>query len=164
MRYLFLLFVVMPVLELWLLLKVGGIIGATETILLVFVTAIVGSWLLRREGVSTLLRARQKMAASQMPANEMIEGLLLAVAGALLLTPGFITDMIGGALLIYPIRFAIASYLKNNIAFAAVGAGNGAGYQQQHFHSQGGFQNTRSESSDNIIEGDFESIDETKKH
>lgn len=95
MRILFLLFVIVPLIEMWLLIEVGRVIGAPLTILAVAFTAIVGVALLKRQGVDTLSRANQKMAQGELPASEVFEGLLLAVGGALLLTPGFVTDILG---------------------------------------------------------------------
>lgn len=94
----------MPILEMVVLIKVGGVIGALPTIGLVLLTATIGVALLRQQGLSTLARAQNKMREGQLPANEMVEGIFLAVGGALLLTPGFITDAIGFACLIPGIR------------------------------------------------------------
>ena len=95
MRFLFILFIAMPILEMLVLIKVGGLIGALPTVGLVLLTAVVGMSLLRQQGPSTLARAQDKMRHGGMPAKEMVEGIFLAVGGALLLTPGFITDFIG---------------------------------------------------------------------
>lgn len=95
MRILFLLFIIVPVIEMWLLIKVGSLIGAFPTIALVLLTAVIGVALLRRQGLSTLIRGNQKLEQGQLPAEEMVEGLILAVSGALLLTPGFVTDFVG---------------------------------------------------------------------
>lgn len=95
MRLILLLFILMPILEMWLLITIGGYIGAPSTILLVMLTALVGIALLREQGVSTLWRGREKLQQGKMPAQEMMEGIVLAVSGALLLTPGFVTDAIG---------------------------------------------------------------------
>ena len=97
MRALFLLFIITPILEMWLLIEVGGVIGAVPAIGLVFLTAAVGFALLRKQGFDTLSRGNWKMQQGQLPAQEMAEGLMLAVSGALLLTPGFVTDLIGFA-------------------------------------------------------------------
>lgn len=97
MRFLLLIFVTVPIFEMWLLIKVGGQIGALPTIGLVFLTALVGLALLRQQGFATLLRGRQKLESGEIPAQEMAEGLVLAVSGALLLTPGFFTDAVGFA-------------------------------------------------------------------
>ncbi len=95
MRYLLLLFIAVPVVEMWLLIEVGSVIGAFPTIGLVLLTAMIGLALLRREGLSTLMRGNSKLERGELPAQEMIEGLVLAVSGALLLTPGFFTDFVG---------------------------------------------------------------------
>lgn len=95
MRFLLILFVVVPLLELFVLIQVGQLIGALPTVGLVILTAIVGIALLRRQGYSALASAREKMAQGQIPAEEMVSGIFLAVGGVLLLTPGFITDFFG---------------------------------------------------------------------
>ncbi len=109
MRYLLLLFIVMPIVEMWLLITVGREIGAFPTIGLVLLTAAVGFSLLRQQGFATLFRARQKMDAGELPAIEMVEAIILAVCGALLMTPGFVTDVIGFAGLIPGIRRGVVS-------------------------------------------------------
>jgi UPF0716 protein FxsA len=101
---LFLLFLLVPIIEIYLLIQVGGLIGALPTVAMVVLTAMVGSLLIRQQGFSTLERARQGMAAGQVPAMEMMEGVALVIAGALLLTPGFFTDTIGFLLLIPAFR------------------------------------------------------------
>lgn len=95
MRWLLLLFIVIPIFELWLLIEIGSMIGAWPTIALVFATALGGIALLRREGLKTLLRGHRRLEEGQLPTVEMFEGLVLAVSGALLLTPGFLTDTLG---------------------------------------------------------------------
>jgi UPF0716 protein FxsA len=100
MKYLLLLFIIMPVMEMWILIEVGSRIGAVPTIGLVLLTAVIGLALLRQQGFSTLLKVNQKMESGEIPAQEMLEGIFLAVGGALLLTPGFVTDAVGFACLI----------------------------------------------------------------
>ena len=95
MRFALLLFIVMPIVEMWLLITVGGHIGAMNTIFLVMLTALVGIGLLKRQGFATLWRGQEKLQQGQVPAQEIVEGIVLAVSGALLLTPGFVTDAIG---------------------------------------------------------------------
>lgn len=102
-----LVFIVVPVIEIFLLIQVGTIIGVWWTIGLVVLTAVIGVRLLKIQGISTLMRAQEKMQTGQMPAQEMLEGIGLIVAGAFLLTPGFFTDGVGFCLLIPPIRRAM---------------------------------------------------------
>ncbi len=97
MRFLLLIFIIVPIVEMWLLIQVGGYIGAVPTIAAVLLTAVIGLAMLRRQGLSTLLRVNQRMESGELPAQEMLEGIVLAVSGALLLTPGFFTDAIGFA-------------------------------------------------------------------
>jgi UPF0716 protein FxsA len=105
------LFLLIPIVEIFLLIQVGGIIGATWTILLVVLTAVIGVRLLKIQGVSTLTRAQKKMQTGQMPAQEMFEGMGLVVAGAFLLTPGFFTDTVGFLLMLPPTRAWLVSKL-----------------------------------------------------
>nr|WP_279545420.1 FxsA family protein [Pseudoteredinibacter isoporae] len=146
-------FIIMPVLELWLLIQVGGQIGALNTIALVFLTAILGTWLLRQQGLRTLLQAREKMASGQMPAKEMAEGLCLAVGGALLLTPGFITDAIGFACLIPGLRSAIIAGVIKNMHVQTVHS------QSFHGHSFHQGPGGRAGQSGDVIEGEWESAE-----
>ena len=95
-----LLFMLIPIVEMWILIEVGGWIGALLTIGLVVLTATIGLSLLKQQGLSTLLRARRKMDEGAIPASELVSGVMIAVGGALLLTPGFVTDALGFALLI----------------------------------------------------------------
>lgn len=107
----FLLVLIIPFVEMYLLITVGGLIGAFPTILLVVFTAVVGAWLLKQQGLATWQRLQTSLAQGQIPAKEMVEGPIILVGGALLLTPGFITDMIGFACLLPQIRRKIAQYV-----------------------------------------------------
>ncbi|CAI8330988.1 MAG: Uncharacterised protein [Gammaproteobacteria bacterium] len=92
-------FMLVPVIEMWILIEVGGWVGALPTIGLVVLTATLGLSLLKRQGLSTLMSARRKMDEGSIPASELVSGVMIGVGGALLLTPGFITDAVGFALL-----------------------------------------------------------------
>jgi len=105
------LFIAIPLVELYVIVAVGEEIGAFWTIILVLLTAIIGVNLLRIQGMSTLMKAQRSMAQGTIPAMEMVEGLALAVAGVLLITPGFITDSIGFLCLIPASRRAIIRYI-----------------------------------------------------
>ena len=103
-RLLLVLFLVVPLGEIYLLIKVGSTVGAAATIGLVVLTAVIGAALMRAQGLATLFRARSAMARGEVPALELMEGAVILVAGALLLTPGFITDTAGFLCLIPALR------------------------------------------------------------
>lgn len=98
---LFLLFAVIPVAEIYVLVSVGGVIGVLPTIALVIFTALAGAYLARMQGLSVMLRIRENLAQGFMPAEELLDGLLIFLAGMVLLTPGFLTD-IAGLLILFP--------------------------------------------------------------
>ncbi|MEY6431457.1 FxsA family protein [Thioalkalicoccus limnaeus] len=98
------LFIAAPLAELYVLLKVGSAIGPLTTILLAILTAVIGTLLVRQQGFTVLRRVQQQMAREELPALDMFDGALLLFAGLLLLFPGFITDAIGFALLVPPLR------------------------------------------------------------
>ena len=106
----FILFLVVPFVEIYLLVEIGARIGAPWTILLVVMTAIVGAWLVRVQGLATWRRFQASLARHEVPATALIEGLFLLIAGALLLTPGFFTDAVGFACLIPLLRRALIRY------------------------------------------------------
>ncbi len=121
-----LIFFLTPIVEMYLLIEVGGYIGTLATIGLVMLTAVVGVTLLRRQGLPTLTRGLGRLQRGEVPAEEMAEGILLAIAGALLLTPGFITDAVGFALLLPVSRVLIARKLLAKITIIGPqGAGAG---------------------------------------
>lgn len=95
MSILLFVFIIMPIAEMAVLIQVGSAIGVFNTIGFVLLTAVIGAWLLRQQGLATLLKANQRLNSGELPAKEVAEGLILAVGGVLLLTPGFITDTVG---------------------------------------------------------------------
>lgn len=101
---LLLLFVFVPLAELYLLIELGSVLGGLSTIALCLFTAALGAWLVRAQGFQTLTRAQNNLSDGQLPAVEMFEGIFIVVAGVLLLVPGLITDLIGFACLIPPLR------------------------------------------------------------
>ena len=115
------LFVIVPLVELYLIIQVGSLIGALWTVLLVVLTAMIGVSLLRIQGVGMLERARRNMEAGTLPALEMMEGIMLAVGGALLITPGFITDTLGFLCLIPVTRRAMIAYIARHSTIHARG-------------------------------------------
>jgi UPF0716 protein FxsA len=123
---LFLLFVGIPAAEIALFIVVGGEIGVWSTIALVILTAIAGSALIRRQGLRTLMRAQQTLARSALPIEEAFDGICLVAAGALLLTPGFLTDGIGLALLIPPLRAMIRRPILRRLLRGVAASSGGA--------------------------------------
>ena len=101
------LFIVVPLAELYVILKVGDAIGALWTILLLAADSVLGSLLLRAQGRSVWRRFNETMAAGRVPHRELIDGMLVVFGGAFLITPGFITDIAGALLLIPPTRAVI---------------------------------------------------------
>jgi UPF0716 protein FxsA len=110
--YLFLLFTVVPIVELSLLVWLGGQTVWWLPVLLVIADGVAGALLWRGQGLRTLLRIREEMAAGRMPADAMVDGLLIFFAGGLLISPGMITDIVGFALLVPPIRAVVKRYAK----------------------------------------------------
>jgi UPF0716 protein FxsA len=120
MRFLLLLFIAMPIIEMWLLISVGAEIGALATIGLVLATALIGAGLLRHQGLQTLWSVQRKLAEGQMPAREIFSGIILAVSGALLLTPGFVTDALGFAALVPGLRDQLAVLIMHKMVVGGV--------------------------------------------
>jgi UPF0716 protein FxsA len=104
MRLFFLLFVTVPLAELYVLIEVGSGIGGAVTILLCLATAALGGFLVRLQGISILIDAQKRMMTGDVPAGHMLHGIMLGIAGVLLLTPGFITDVAGFILLVPGLR------------------------------------------------------------
>jgi UPF0716 protein FxsA len=113
-RILFVLFLIIPLIEIAILIQIGQVFGVGYTIALVIGTAALGAALFRQQGLSTLAKVQMSMQAGELPATELIEGLMLLIAGALLLTPGFFTDVFGFLILIPPLRNKIAKNLLIN--------------------------------------------------
>jgi len=113
-RILFILFLIIPLIEIAILIEIGRVFGAGYTIALVIGTAALGAALFRQQGLSTLAKVQMSMHEGNLPATELIEGLMLLIAGALLLTPGFFTDVFGFLVLIPPLRNKIAQTLLIN--------------------------------------------------
>lgn len=144
-------FLTIPILEIYLLFQVGGIIGAGWTILIVIGTAILGASLLRQQGLATWTRLTQSIAQGQLPPTVLVEGILLLLSGAFLLTPGFFTDAIGFLFLMPPVRMLFARYLLRRGMFMASS-------MRTSYSSQ-----TSTESrpqQNNVIEGEYEERDD----
>ncbi|MDQ6998229.1 MAG: FxsA family protein [Mariprofundus sp.] len=128
LRILFLLFISIPLLELWLLIEVGSGIGGLSTIALCLLTAALGGFLIRWQGMSTLIDAQKRMAHGEAPIEHGLHGLMIAFSGLLLFTPGFITDSMGFLLLFPPFRRLVIGMLPfQKINQAQAGNRSGAG-------------------------------------
>jgi UPF0716 protein FxsA len=102
---LFLAFTLVPFIEIYLLIKIGAQVGAFNTILIVILTGLLGAYLARLEGIKTMTKVRDSLNRGDLPAEEMLDATLIFVAGVVLLTPGFITDLTGLALLVPKARY-----------------------------------------------------------
>ena len=119
---LLLLFLLVPLVEIYLLIKIGGVIGAFPTVVLVVFTAVLGAALARYQGLATLQRLQATIARGETPAIEVFEGVLLLVGALLLLTPGFLTDLLGFACLIPLTRRALAFWLLKRVTVVTPGS------------------------------------------
>ncbi|HDS1201542.1 TPA: FxsA family protein [Shewanella algae] len=146
----FIIFVLIPVVELSVLIRVGEVLGSWNTVALVILTAVVGVSLVRSQGLSTLMLVQKKLAAGEAPGQEIVEGMMLAMAGILLLIPGFVTDLIGLILLTPITRAPLARYFYQRMQLKVVaGAQFRAGanpFEPPHQRGQGG----------DVFEGEFE--------
>jgi len=118
--------------EIYLFVGIGGFIGVGWTLFLVVLTAVVGAWLVRIQGLSALKRFREVASRGELPALQLVEGLFLLVAGALLLTPGFFTDLVGFACLTPPVRaLMIHNLLKRGRIMPASVTSRGQAYPEK---------------------------------
>jgi UPF0716 protein FxsA len=133
------LFIAVPIVELWLIIEIGGLIGLWPTLALLLADALLGSLLLRHQGRGAWRRFNQALAERRFPGREVADGLMIAIGGTLLLTPGFITDVFGLLLLLPPTR-AIARRLLRRYAahrFVIVGASSVGGMSRPRYDRTG---------------------------
>lgn len=110
---LLLLFTVVPLGELLVLVEIGQRIGAGATVLLVLATGVLGAWLARREGARSVRQIQAELSSGSVPARELFHGLLILLAGAFLVTPGVLTDLVGFVLLVRPARTRVIAWLRS---------------------------------------------------
>lgn len=160
LRFWPLFFFIIPLVEIYFLVQIGEQIGAWKTVLLVIVTAVIGVVLLRQQGLKVLLKANQAMQAGQMPAQELFDGLILAVVGVLLVTPGFFTDALGFILLIPTVRKVLMRGLLHKFVGSVSFSQSSAQYRSNEF-TETTKQREDIESSGNnrTIDGDFKRED-----
>ncbi len=113
---LLLLLLCVPLLELYVIIQVAGGMGNGQTILLLILVSVAGAWMVRRSGLGVLNQIRNRLNLGQLPATELVDGLLILLAGALMLTPGFITDAVGLLLLFLPTRVLVRSLLMRHFS------------------------------------------------
>lgn len=142
--YLFLAFVIVPIIEIALFVEVGGAIGLWPTLAIVVFTAFLGTWLMRTQGRLALQQLQASVSTGNDPTEPLVHGAMILVAGFMLLTPGFFTDAIGFALLLPPVRMAVFHFLLGRI--------NIQGFQTSARSGFGG---------SDIIDGDFEEVQPT---
>jgi len=173
MRYLLLLFIAVPIIEIGVLIRVGGWLGLWPTLAIVILTAVLGTWMLRQQSAATMLQAQQRLQAGELPAQQIFEGLLLLIGGVLLLTPGFVTDAWGFACLVPLSRRWLASHLakrfNGGLTFGVSSSGSHPFHAASGFSSQSNGQQqaqpgVRSDkpgrpNSGDVIEGDFREVD-----
>ena len=117
--FILLAFIIVPLVEIGIFVQVGSAIGLWNTLACVILTAVVGTWLLRAQGMMTLRRAQESFARQEFPMKEVFDGLCLLVAGALLLTPGFATDGFGLLLFVPPFRALIRGWVWRRLSGSA---------------------------------------------
>lgn len=124
---LFLLLAAVPVIEIALFIELGGWLGTWPTVGIVVLTALIGSVMLRRQGLKAVSDVQQRLASGEDPGRMLADGAMILFAGALLLTPGFFTDSVGFALLVPGFRTVVFGWVSRNIKLNAVHVGGGPG-------------------------------------
>jgi UPF0716 protein FxsA len=146
-------FIGVPLIEIGLFIEVGGYIGLWPTLALVVATAIVGSWQLRMQGLATLARGREQLDRGQLPARELFDGFCLVIAGALLLTPGFLTDAVGLALFLPPFRDMLRAWLARRLEASSQ---TRVWVDGEEIRPNG--QNERSRGPNAVLEGEYRDV------
>ena len=122
---LLLLFLVVPILELAVIVQVGQALGTVPTLALLVLMSVTGAWLMKREGIGVLRRAQRQVRDGRVPSREVADGFLIVLGGALMLTPGFVSDLVGMALLLPPVRAVVRPALLRRLQVMALGAAMG---------------------------------------
>lgn len=126
-------FIAVPIIEISVFIEIGGRIGLWPTIGIVILTAVIGTAMLRQQGLSVLFRIQQNLEANRMPVQELFDGVCLVIAGVLLLTPGFVTDSVGFLLFVPPFRRWLASEIGRRVVARA-----DVRYTHQSYSTHGG--------------------------
>ncbi len=155
--WLFALFLAVPLIEIALFIQIGGVIGLWPTLLVVVVTALIGTMLVRSQGAQELGRIRRSLDQLQDPTEPLVHGAMILVSGALLLTPGFFTDAVGFALLVPAVRTAAFRWLRARVRVHAF-EGRGSDPRDPRSGPAGGTGPGRSP-ADRVIEGEYHEVD-----
>jgi UPF0716 protein FxsA len=123
MAFFALVFIVIPLIELYVIVQVSHAIGVLDTIGLLLLTSLAGAWLARHEGFIVIQRVRDRLDRGELPGREMIDGLLILIGGVLLLVPGFVTDAVGVLFLFPPTRALLRMWLGHRFAVQVYGGG-----------------------------------------
>jgi len=121
-----LLIIVVPFLELVVLIKVGSEIGVWNTIGLLIAVSVLGAWLVKRQGIGLLRRMQRQLDQGRLPSTEVVDGFMILLAGALLITPGFLSDVVAILLLLPPVRAALRGTVRRRLGVRAFGPMGGA--------------------------------------
>jgi UPF0716 protein FxsA len=166
--YFLAIFVAMPIIEIAVFIQAGELIGLWPTIGVVVLTAILGTSLMRAQGLQTLAKAQSQMDQGEMPIGALFDGICILVAGVLLLTPGFVTDTFGFLLLIPPLRQLIGAKvimklvqsgnIRTNFRGATYSSGAQDGPNGRGPNGPGGHGGSRPHGAGPIIDGDFEDV------
>lgn len=166
-QLLFVLFIIIPIIEITVIMQVGALLGVWPTVAIVIFSAWLGAKYVRQQGLATMQTVQLKMAQGEMPSSEIVTGLMLLVAGVLLVTPGFVTDIFGLSLLIPSVREGIAKQVQKHIKVNQFGSGatfsHGAqGNVYQHEPQEHGFTHEGTPISHHegeTLEGEFQRKD-----
>ena len=158
---LFLLLLIVPLIEIFLFIKVGGAIGVWWTIGIVILTAIIGTVMLRRQGLAALRSVQARLAAGENPGRLLADGAMILVAGVLLLTPGFLTDTLGFLLLVPAVRSWLWRRLASRLTVVSVQSRRTAGAWPGG--ATGGAAGARTGGA-TVVEGKYEEVDPDTGH
>ncbi|MCG6901546.1 MAG: FxsA family protein [Rhodobacter sp.] len=153
--WLFAVFLAVPLIEIALFIQVGGAIGLWPTLGIVVLTAILGTWLVRNQGIHAMSQLRSSFSELRDPTEPLAHGAMILFSGALLLTPGFFTDTVGFALLIPPVRAAVYRYIRARVkvqSFTVEGGHPRAPHRETNREPSGG----------TVIDGEFEDVTPSK--
>jgi UPF0716 protein FxsA len=137
-------FLTVPLVEIAILIEVGRWIGVAPTLALIVLSAVIGTWMLHRQGFGVLARAQRQLEQGVLPVAEVFEGLCLVIGGALLLAPGFLTDIAGALLLLPPVRVLLYRHLGH--------------YLDRHVGQPPGARPAKPNGAGTVIDGEFEEL------